>query len=121
MMKLVYLLSDHDEYGSEGVMATMEPDRLPDMIRAYFKAGLDQQLEDNENWCNDARREGDDARLQRLLVANEEIRQSLKEDEAEALLRLAAIDLFTANRNPVRLVQYWGGMQLHIVPLEESA
>lgn len=77
-MTRVYLLSTYDEYGAEHVRATLDPARLPAMVKSYYP---------------DPAKE---------LAALAEV---LKEEEI-------------INSHGHNLSRGWGGLQLHIVPLE---
>lgn len=90
-MTFVYLLSDHDEYGSVDVRATLNREALPEMLKA--------------GW-------GDHSNFENAMTA---LRALLATEDVD-LAKLRGCD--RAGASPHNLMSGWGGPQLHVVPVE---
>lgn len=97
MKQYVYMISSYDEYGSEGVVATTNRDKLLGMLDGYYD--LDPtKLSGN--------------RLKAITLAVSEDKQtlmSLLEKSDEELAR---------SSSGYNLGKGWGGTQLHVVELQ---
>lgn len=90
----VYLLSDHDEYGSQHVVATLDRSKLEGLI--------------DENWPNKP------TESEVMHSRWEAWRAEAKAGLAE---HLARSDEELATGMPLNLHSGWGGAQLHVVKL----
>jgi len=95
-MRYVYLLSNYEEHGATGVYATCHKERLFDALLARFVPPLDA----NEHV------------IKRYIDEHHEASNGLKKLLLKTDEELSAAD-------GTNLQNGWGGVQLHVVPLDE--
>jgi hypothetical protein len=106
MVQYVYLLSDYDEHGSMGVRATLKREGLLAIVDTFYSPeALPYWAKDNE------------AGMQKYF---QNVKKMTAENRAalEKLLEKSDEELWD-HGNPTDLLRGWGGMQLHVVRLEE--
>ena len=119
MQQYVYILSVYDEHGSEEVCATLDRAQLPKMVKRWHYAAIEILPE----WPED--------RKTRVEASNQDrAKQSREIDESiVSLLERTDEDLSARSAtltkrsgmgvNGHELQSGWGGVMLHVVPLEE--
>jgi hypothetical protein len=104
-MRYVYLLSDHGEHGSEHVRATLNRNLLHPMLVSFWdrRERECKTKVEMEAWLAWIRNTIDEAlpRLQELLALSD--------------------DVLVNDGDPHNLQGGWGGVQLHVIPLETSS
>ena len=102
MKRYVYLLSTYDEYGAENVIATLDRDKLPELLKRITAMWPDPEKTYEVNLRGD----GDRGRGLKAILT----------DTDEKLAEITGHkDVGPDGHN---LTFGWGGVQLHVVPIE---
>ena len=110
-MKYIYLLSSYDEHGSEDVHATLDrEDVVPLMYRLFEKWKL-LSLKWND--------EGHTYGTGEPWTKNLPDKKYIEETITALQLRLEQPDN-SFDRDGINLNNGWGGMQLHVIPIESG-
>jgi hypothetical protein len=102
LVRYVYILSTYEDYGAEDVSVTLSRDRLPEMLKKYQ---MDITKEPCSNWTKD----NQDRYATQMATECQTLGALLKRRDTE----LAAQDGHNLSHG-------WGGVQLHVVPLDED-
>ena len=120
MPQYVYILSVYDEHGSEEVCATLDRALLPEMVKRWHYAPIEILPE----WPED-RKTSSETSNQGTANQNREIDESIvslleRTDEDLSAPTATLTKRSGKGVNGHELQSGWGGVMLHVVPLEES-
>ena len=120
MRTLVYIISDHEEGGATNVQATLDPTKLRGMVEHHYAECVANFLKHPPRHC------GNDEAAKAAWCAEvvKRMGESLAADLA-GLQRLieAGLDSLLGREGGLYLESRggWGGLQIHVVALEQSA